>query len=174
VALLEQTNWRTISLGLESGSDPVLRILNKECNEEDNDFAIDLINSVGRQMSANGRTPPVIFANIMLAIPGESEADARKTVAMVNRIHRAKLSLSYFAPYPGSILGYQTIAEGKSLMTAANYHRYPGRETVRGIDYKFYNDLLLKIDGYRDAKPAMKFVAEVYDSFFSKALGETR
>lgn len=171
MGLLKETNWRTISLGLESGSDRVLRILNKECSEKDNDFAIDLINRTGEEMSAKGHVPPTIFANIILAIPGESEADAGKTVAMVNRINRAKPSVSYFAPYPGSILGYQMIAEGKSLMALADYHRYPGRETVRGIDYRFYDELLSSIHGYRGAKRGTRFFREIYNAFFLKALG---
>ena len=51
-------------------------------------------------------------------------------------------SLSFYAPYPGSILGYQLIAEGKSLMRKDNYHRYPDDEKVEGIDYQFYRELL--------------------------------
>jgi len=34
------------------------------------------------------------------------------------------------------------IAEGKSLMSKENYHRYPSDEKVKGIDYLFYNQLL--------------------------------
>jgi anaerobic magnesium-protoporphyrin IX monomethyl ester cyclase len=34
------------------------------------------------------------------------------------------------------------IAEGRSLMTRENYHRFPDDEKVRGIDYQFYRDLL--------------------------------
>jgi anaerobic magnesium-protoporphyrin IX monomethyl ester cyclase len=51
-------------------------------------------------------------------------------------------TIAYYAPYPGSALGYQLIAEGKSLMSKDNYHRYPNDEKVKGIDYPFYNDLL--------------------------------
>jgi hypothetical protein len=46
-ALVRETNWRTISIGFESGSDRMLRLLNKECTEEDNYFAIDLVNRIG-------------------------------------------------------------------------------------------------------------------------------
>jgi radical SAM superfamily enzyme YgiQ (UPF0313 family) len=172
VALLKETNWRTISLGLESGSDPVLRILNKECTEKDNHFAIDLINRIGDEMLAKGLNPPRVFANIMLAIPGETKSDARKTVDMVNRIHRVKPSVSFFAPYPGSILGYQLIAEGKSLMSRNDYHRYPGRETVKGIDYQFYNELVSEIEGYQGSNKRAGLVRKLYKNYFSRVLGE--
>ena len=172
VDLILKTNWRTISLGLESGSDPVLRILNKECTEEDNNFAIDLINRTGDEMLAKGRKPPMVFANIMLAIPGETKNDAKKTVDMVNRIHRVKPSVSYFAPYPGSILGYQLIAEGKSLMTRNDYHRYPGRETVKGIDYRFYNELIPDIHGCQTSNRTAGLARRVYGYFFTRVLGK--
>ncbi len=61
---------------------------------------------------------------------------------MLKRMKRVLPSIAYYAPYPGSALGYQLIAEGKSLMSKENYHRYPGDEKVKGIDYKFYADLM--------------------------------
>ena len=51
-------------------------------------------------------------------------------------------SISYYAPYPGSALGYQLIAEGKSLMSKDNYHRFPNDEKVKGVNYQFYRELL--------------------------------
>jgi radical SAM superfamily enzyme YgiQ (UPF0313 family) len=78
----------------------------------------------------------------MLGIPGETREDAFETIRMLRRMKHVLPSISYYAPYPGSALGYQLIAEGKSLMSKENYHRYPSDEKVKGIDYKFYNDLL--------------------------------
>jgi len=170
VKLLKETNLRTISLGLESGSDNVLKILNKECTEEDNYFAIDLINRTGDEMLANGNEPPRVFANIIFAIPGETKDDARKTVDMIKRIRRVKPSVSYFAPYPGSILGYQLTAEGKSLMTKNDYHRYPGTATLRGIDYNFYDKLILDLPHYHSPKGTRRLVRRIVKSFFSKVL----
>jgi len=172
VMLLKETNLRTISLGLESGSDNVLKILNKECTEEDNDFAIDLINRTGDEMLTRGHEPPRIYANIIFAIPGETKDDARKTVAMLKRIRRVRPSVSYFAPYPGSILGYQLIAEGKSLMTQNGYHRYPGTETLKGIDYKFYDKLLLDLPNYQSPKGTKRLARRMAKSVFSRILGD--
>jgi radical SAM superfamily enzyme YgiQ (UPF0313 family) len=78
----------------------------------------------------------------MLGIPGESSEDAFKTMRMLKRMKRVYPSISYYAPYPGSALGFQLIAEGKSLMSKENYHRFPGDEKVKGVDYAFYRDLL--------------------------------
>lgn len=141
-ALVKETNWNTVSIGFESGSDRVLRLLNKECTVEDNDFAIDLVNRIGDDMEKVGRTPVKFWANIILAIPGETREDAFQTMRMLRRMKRVLPSISYYAPYPGSVLGHQLIAEGKSLMSKDNYHRFPGSEKTRGVDYAFYRDLL--------------------------------
>ncbi len=148
VALVKETNWANISIGLESGSDRMLRLLNKECTEEDNAFAIDLINRLGDECVSQGKEAPRIWANIMFGIPGETREEAFKTIRMLNTIRYLDPSIAYYAPYPGSALGYQLIAEGKSLMSKDNYHRYPGDEKVIGIDYPFYRDLL---DGKYDS-----------------------
>lgn len=141
-ALVRQTNWNTVSIGFESGSDRVLKILNKECTAEDNDFTIDLLNRIGDDLERQGKAAPKFWANIMLGIPGETREDAFETMRMLKRMRRVMPSIAYYAPYPGSALGYQLIAEGKSLMSKENYHRYPNDEKVKGIDYTFYNQLM--------------------------------
>lgn len=141
-AVIRETNWMTVSIGFESGSNRVLKILNKECTEEDNYFAIDLLNKIGDDLERQGKQAPVFWSNIMLAIPGETREDAFKTMRMLKYMRRVIPSIAYYAPYPGSVLGHQLIAEGKSLMTKENYHRFPGDEKVRGIDYNFYKELL--------------------------------
>lgn len=141
-ALVRETNWKTISIGFESGSDRILKLLNKECTEEDNFFAIDLVNRLGDELEARGEEPPKFWSNIMLGIPGETKEDAFKTMRMLKRMKRVFPSISYYAPYPGSALGFQLIAEGKSMMSIDNYHRYPDDEKVKGVDYAFYRELL--------------------------------
>ncbi len=141
-ALIRETNWDMVSIGFESGSDRVLKILNKECTEEDNYFTIDLLTRIGDQMEKEGKKPPVFWSNIMLGIPGETRDDAIKTMRMVKYTKRIMPSISFYAPYPGSALGYQLIAEGKSRMTKENYHRFPDDEKVIGVDYPFYRELL--------------------------------
>jgi radical SAM superfamily enzyme YgiQ (UPF0313 family) len=141
-ALVRKTNWNYISIGFESGSDRILRLLNKECTEEDNYFAIDFVNRLGDEFKREGKEPPMFWANIMLGIPGETPEDAFKTMRMLKSMRYVFPSISYYAPYPGSALGYQLIAEGKSFMTKENYHRFPDDEKVKGVDYQFYRELL--------------------------------
>lgn len=157
-SLVKETCWDPVSIGFESGSDRVLRILNKECTEEDNYFTIDLLTRIGDEMEKQGKKPPVFWSNIMLGIPGETREDAFKTMRMVKYTKRIIPSVAFYAPYPGSALGHQLIAEGRSLMSRENYHRFPDDKKVRGIDYQFYRDLL----------------AGKYDAEVSRGLGEIR
>lgn len=140
--LVRETNWNTISIGFESGSNAVLETLNKECTAEDNAFTIDLVNRIGDDLEQQGRTRPRFWANIMLAIPGETREDAFKTVQMVRRMKDPIITLAYYAPYVGSALGHQLIAEGKSLMDPDDHQRYAGQVKVKGVDYAFYDGLL--------------------------------
>jgi len=141
-ALVKETNWNLISIGFESGSDRILRLLNKECTEDDNIFTIDLVNRLGEEMERQGKEAPRFWANIMMGIPGEQPEDAFKTLRMLKMMNYVLPSISYYAPYPGSALGNQLIAEGKSMMSKDNYHRFPDDEKVRGVDYRFYRELL--------------------------------
>ena len=139
--LVRETNWNIVSIGFESGSDRVLKILNKGCTVEDNKFVINLMNKIGDEYVSKGQEPPKLFSNIILATPGETREDAFNTVRMMNTMKHAIYPVASFAPYPGSALGNQLIAEGKSLMTTDNYHRFPGERKMIGIDYDFYDDL---------------------------------
>jgi len=141
-ALVRETNWTTVSIGFESGSDKVLDVLNKECTAEDNAFAIDLLNDIGDDLEAKGKQRPRFWANIMFAVPGESREDAFRTMKMWRRMKDPIPTLAYYAPYAGSALGYQLMAEGKSLMEKDDHQRYAGQPKVKGVDYRFYDDLL--------------------------------
>lgn len=141
-ALVRETNWTTVSIGFESGSDRVLETLNKECTAEDNAFAIDLLNDIGDDLESKGKERPRFWANIMFAVPGESREDAFRTMKMWRRMKNPIPTLAYYAPYAGSALGYQLMAEGKSLMEKDDHQRYAGQPKVKGVDYRFYDDLL--------------------------------
>ena len=170
-ALLRETNWNLISIGFESGSDRILRLLNKECTEEDNYFTIDLVNRIGDDMVKQGKEPPKFWANIMLGIPGETPEDAYKTMRMLKRMKRVFPSISRYAPYPGSALGFQLIAEGKSLMSKDNYHRFPDDEKVKGVDYAFYRDLLAgKYDAEINQGLSADEQARGYQGLYAQAL----
>ncbi len=137
-ALHREANWHCFSIGLESGSQKVLDIMNKETTVEQNMAAIELVNQLGDEAVSEGRRPPVIFANTLLAIPGEEPEDAFATLRMLGTIKRGIPSVALFSPYPGSRLGDAVIARGDSLDSHKQYHRFPNEAKMKGIDYAFY------------------------------------
>ena len=146
------TNLYAISLGLESGSDNVLKILNKGCTTEQNYKAIEMCNDLDL----------TIFANIMLGIPGETRADAMATVDMVNSIKNVIVSCSFYNPYPGTVLGDKVIAAGASLVKDGDYLRTEGKHMIKGIDYKwYYKNILPKIKGYRPPSFAERYLRSI-------------
>lgn len=147
-AMVRDCNWHCLSIGLESGSDRVLKAMNKETTAAQNLEAIEIANRLGDELEAQGKLPCVVFANIMLATPGEEPEDAFATIRMLGRIKRCVPSMSFFTPYPGSLLGNRAIAEGKSLDVGKKYLRFPNEAKVAGVDYQFYADLFNgKYDG---------------------------
>lgn len=141
-ALRDDCHWHCFSIGLESGSQKVLDIMNKETTVAQNMAAIEMVNSMVDEALAKGERPPVIFANVMLATPGEEPEDAFATIKMLGKIKRVIPSLSWFTPYPGSTLGDRMIAEGRSLDSHKRYLRFPNEAKLTGIDYQFYVDLM--------------------------------
>jgi hypothetical protein len=141
-ALVRETNWTVVSIGFESGSTQVLQTLNKECTAEDNAFCIDLLNRIGDDLEAQGRIRPRFWTNIMFAVPGETKEQSFETMRMLRSIKNPIPTIAYYAPFPGSALGYQLIAEGKSLMAHGDHQRYAGQPKVKGIDYDWYSRLL--------------------------------
>lgn len=137
-ALIRKTNWNLVSIGFESGSDKVLKILNKGCTVEDNAYTIEFLNNIADDMVNQGLEPPKFWANLIFGSPGETPEDAFDTIRMTLKMKYYLPSYATFAPYPGSALGNQLIAEGKSLMGSDNYHRYTGDKKLKGVDYDFY------------------------------------
>ena len=139
-ALVLDCNWHSVSIGLESGSDRVLNILGKGTTRAINDEAIDLVNGLGDRMEAKGETPVKVFANLMLAIPGEEREEAFETLRMARRIKRVIPSFAWYTPTRGNAMGDKLRAEGKALNNIAE--RFPGPPKVLGVDYQFYSDLM--------------------------------
>jgi len=81
-----------VEYGFESGSDAALRRLAKNASAEQNRRAVRLTREAGLR----------IFADIMLGLPGETEADIRETVRFLRWARPDILSASRLAALPGT------------------------------------------------------------------------
>jgi len=106
---LERANVRTISIGLESGSERIRReVLRRPYSNEDFFQAVAL----ARRHQMN-----VTVLN-MIGLPGETLADHMETVEVNRRVCPDRSSTSIFYPYPGTDLFGACKAQG--LLTAGN------------------------------------------------------
>ena len=92
-AVLRDMGTEHVSVGLESGSDRVLKLMNKQTTVADNQRAVDVGNRAG--------VPVRGF--IIRGFPGETDADWRETGNFLAR-NRGKMlppSIFTYAPFPG-------------------------------------------------------------------------
>jgi radical SAM superfamily enzyme YgiQ (UPF0313 family) len=85
--------WQ-ISLGLESGNQDLLDLIQKDITIDQIRQAVDLMHKVGLQ----------IRASFMLALPGETYEKARRTVEFAKSLGLELASFCITIPYPGTAL----------------------------------------------------------------------
>jgi len=81
-----------VSVGIESGSDRMLKVLNKITTVEMNKRAYKYINEAGLYLGAS----------FMLGIPGETYEDMCETIAFIKETNSNSKGLGIFRPLPGS------------------------------------------------------------------------
>lgn len=100
-----------VEFGFESGSDAMLRTLNKNTTVEMNLHAARLAHEAGLR----------IYADIMVGLPGETEADLRATLRFVRQARPEVLSFARLYPLPGTDI-YNALSEAdRRALTWADY-----------------------------------------------------
>jgi len=128
VGLMAQAGLAGLSIGFESGSDRILRMLRKGVTVQQNYDAARICRKYGIR----------IFANYMLGVPTESKDEVMDTVRMIREIRPDYHSCSFFTPLPGSDLA--TYCAENDLCLVHNYSEYNrGSLTPKicGVDYDF-------------------------------------
>ncbi len=110
---------RQLTIGVESGSDNVLKTLDKRASVAQNYEAIRRCRKYGiRTLSA-----------IMLGNPGETRDDIRKTAEFLIRSKTDSASISYLTPYPGTRL-WEMCEEKGLLPDNIDFSRFDGQEAA--------------------------------------------
>ncbi len=104
--------------GVESGSDRVLKLINKKCNVDMNTFTAKAIKERGIKYKAF-----LIFGN-----PGEGFADAEKTLRWVEKVHPDGWDSTILVPYPGARIYNSALPSNK----------------FRGYDFSWEDQLFFK------------------------------
>ncbi len=95
LALMKEAGCAEIGVGVESGSQNILDIVNKNTKVEDNTNLVKLCKEVG-----------ILFkAFIIIGLPGETEKTVEETRKWLLDNRPDKYSIFVFSPYPGSPIG---------------------------------------------------------------------
>ncbi len=123
---LQKVGLMGIMIGFESGSDRVLKFLNKQVGVKENLKAAKICHKLGLK----------IWANYMLGIPSESYWEMVKTLLMVRRINPDYYSPTLFTPYPQTEL-YDYCKKNKLLIFKhySEYRRSISGKKIRGFNY---------------------------------------
>lgn len=145
-----------IMIGFESGSDRILKFLNKQTTVAQNYQAAKILKSLRVK----------IWANYMLGIPSETYLEMLQTCWMVSRIKPEYLSPSLFTPYPET--GLYDYCQKNNLLIFDRYEQYRrslGGDKIKGINYRFVRLLIFIFYPWNSKVDTVRFV---FKSFWRK------
>ncbi len=135
VRLMKRAGLAMYLIGFESGNQRVLNFLRKGTTVETNYAAARMCKKYGIR----------IWANYMLGIPTETNAEVMDTVNMIRSIKPYRPSPAFFTPHPGSDLYEYCVKNDLSLIKShKGYSRSPTEPKIRGLDYTFLQSALKK------------------------------
>lgn len=135
VDALYEAGLRLFIIGLESGSDRVLKFLRKGCTRRQNLDAARICRERGIK----------IWANYMLGLPTETNEEVMETYSMLEEIQPYHCSPAFYTPHPGSDLFTLGQQQGIHLIqNHADYRRNTYEPKIKGPDYDFLTQILYR------------------------------
>jgi anaerobic magnesium-protoporphyrin IX monomethyl ester cyclase len=133
---LVDVGLKWVLIGFESGSDRILKFIDKGTTVEQNILAGNLCKEMGIK----------IFANYMFGLPTETKEEMQQTAEMIQRIKPDICSPAVFTPAPGSDLYSYCIDHNLNLITSSDGYRRSVNSgaKIRGVDYDFINKMIAK------------------------------
>ena len=126
---------RMAIIGFESGSNRMLNFLRKGTTRTINLEAAKICHEFGIK----------IWANYMMGLPTETKEEVMETYTMLEQIKPYHCSPAFYTPHPGSDL--YDIGEEMgihNIVTHDSYRRNTYDEKIKGVDYVFLKDMLIK------------------------------
>lgn len=168
--LLQDSHFRRFTIGIESGSDRMRKIMQKA-----GDAAL-----VEKTIARLADYKFIIFASFISNMPGETKADIQQTVRLIERLHAVNPNFRnspvyHYTPYPGTPMFEQAVAAGfrppASLEGWGQFSFEGGRESTFAIGSEepdFYERLYVatlfndrKVDEYTVPRP-VRLAAKLY------------
>ncbi|MHC4108299.1 MAG: MiaB/RimO family radical SAM methylthiotransferase [Planctomycetota bacterium] len=87
-----------LHLPLQSGSDSILKMMNRQYRRGD---YLEMVDQVNEALTTSG-LPPALTTDIICGFPGESETDFERTIEVVERVGYLHMHVFPFSPRPGT------------------------------------------------------------------------
>ncbi len=120
---LAEAGLKVLSVGFESGSQKILKVLRKGLRVEDNFKASDVCRKYGIK----------IYGNYMFGVPGETPEDMMETARLIRHNRADVKGIGYYNPSPGSDLHDYCLKNGLCLKPGDYIRSMEPR--IKGIDY---------------------------------------
>ena len=127
--MLKQAGAERVWIGLESGNQRILDLMQKDTTVEQNYKAVEICKEVGVK----------VWANFVVGFPTETKREMEDTFNMIKKMRPDHPSGAVFTPIVGTYL-YEYCKEQKILLSEAPEvigSRNPGEPKIKGIDYKW-------------------------------------
>jgi len=134
---LKETGLAMASIGFESGSDRILKFVNKRTTVMENLEAARICKRLGIK----------VWAFLMFGVPTETNDEAADTLGMVRKMKPYRASPAFFTPHPGST--FYDYCKTQDLMLideCDDFVTFPevDKPKIKGIDYGFMRQLAVK------------------------------
>jgi anaerobic magnesium-protoporphyrin IX monomethyl ester cyclase len=145
ISLMKQAGCYSISIGIESGNNEILKQMRKNITIEQALFACKIIKKHGIEL----------HAFFMVGFPQETEASLNATVVAMGKIKPDELIYSIFTPYPGTE-GFEACKErgliSKDYDVSLHNHMSPANCFCANIPPERFRVLVSKIEKMVDRK----------------------
>jgi len=143
--IMKKAGCKKIAMGLESGSEQVLKCMNKRTNLDKSVEAVKMIKKAGM----------AVGASFILGHIGETRETIKQTIAFAKKLNPDTVAFFQASPYPGT--EFYKIAKESGYI----------RENAQWIDYAIVSDKPSVIDlPGLPAKEIHKWVKRAYNSFY--------
>ncbi len=92
--MIKRCGCQRVSLGIESGSDKVLQLINKQTTVEDHKRAVSILKKTGLK----------VLGFLMVGLPGEDEEAINDTIHFIEEQPVDYYTISTLVPYPGTAI----------------------------------------------------------------------
>jgi radical SAM superfamily enzyme YgiQ (UPF0313 family) len=111
---MRRAGCNAVKVGIESGSDRILKSMNKGVSREQMERAADVFARVGIHWTGY----------FMIGVPGETKEDIAATLDLMYRLQPDFASISVYEPFPGTPMFVEGVAKGlvKESMTLEEFY----------------------------------------------------